>query len=71
LTETKAPADTYDGSHYSREVNERVLAALLADNSDLAVDWRHDDTSTIAALYHRRVAQFIAQTTPAKASPTR
>ena len=71
LTETKAPADTYDGSHYSREVNERVLAALLADKSDLAVDWRRDDTATIAALYHQRVAQFIARTTPAKASATR
>jgi hypothetical protein len=71
LTESKAPADTYDGSHYSREVNERVLAALLADKSDLAVDWRRDDASTIAALYHQRIAQFISRTTPAKASSAR
>jgi len=68
LTETKAPADTYDGSHYSRELNERVLAALFADNSDLGLDWRRNDTATITALYRERVAQFVAKTTPAKAS---
>jgi hypothetical protein len=68
LTETKAPADTYDGSHYSRELNGRVLAALLADNSDLGLDWRRNDTATITALYRERVAQFVAKTTPAKSS---
>jgi len=71
LTESKAPADTYDGSHYSRKANERVLAGLLANKSDLAVDWRRQDAAAIAALYHQRLAEFIAQTTPTKASSTR
>jgi hypothetical protein len=66
LTESKAPADTYDGSHYSREANERVLAALLAGKSELAVDWGVDDAATITARYHRRIAQFIAKTTSGK-----
>jgi hypothetical protein len=68
VTASKAPADTYDGSHYSREVNERVLAGMLANKSDLAVDWRLEDTATIAARYRHSLTQFIAQTTPAKAS---
>jgi hypothetical protein len=71
MTESTAPADTYDGSHYSREVNEHVLAALLADKNDLVLDWRREDSATIAALYRQRVAQFIAKTTQAEASSTR
>ena len=71
LTESKAPADTYDGSHYSREANERVLAGLLANKSDLALDWRGQDAATIAALYRQRVAQFIAKTSRPETGSTR
>jgi hypothetical protein len=71
VTGSKAPADTYDGSHYSREVNERVLAGLLANKSDLAVDWRREDVATIAARYRQRLTQFIAQTTQAETSSSR
>ena len=70
MTETKAPADTYDGSHYSRELNERVLAALFADNSDLGLDWRRNDKATITALYRERVVQFVAKTAQAKTGST-
>jgi len=62
MTKSKDPKDTYDGSHYSRSVNERVLDALLADQTDPAVDWRHDSVTAITALYHDRLAQFIAAT---------
>jgi hypothetical protein len=56
LTESKE--GTYDGSHYSRVVNERVLAGLMANASDVAVDWRKEDLPAIAGLYHRRLAEF-------------
>lgn len=68
MTESKAPADTYDGSHYSREVNARVLAALIADSSDAAVDWHRENTATITERYRQALAQFIAKTTGAKAA---
>lgn len=71
LTESKAPGDTYDGSHYSREANERVLAALLAGKSELAVDWRADDVATITARYRQRIAQFVAKTASNKAASAR
>jgi hypothetical protein len=71
LTKSKAPADTYDGSHYSRKANERVVAALFAEKSDLALDWRRADRATIAALYRQRLDQFIAETSQAKAEATR
>jgi hypothetical protein len=70
MTESKAPADTYDGSHYSREVNERVLAALLADKTDLALDWHREDAAAIVARYRGSLTQFIAKTSQAKARPT-
>ena len=69
LTESKE--GTYDGSHYSRAVNARVVAGLLANQSDLAVDWRREDAAAIAALYHRRLAQFIETTTEAEAGSKR
>ena len=47
LTLSKAPADTYDGSHYSREANEPVLAGLIAGKSDLALDWKSRDAAAI------------------------
>jgi len=36
---------------------------LMANQSDLAVDWRKEDLPTITALYHRRLAEFIETTT--------
>src|SRR5262249_14852863 len=38
LTESKKPSDTYDGSHYSREANGKVLAALIANKGETALD---------------------------------
>ena len=46
-----------------RSVNARVLAGLMAKQSDLAVDWRKEDLAAITALYHRRLAEFIETTT--------
>ncbi len=71
LTLSKAPADTYDGSHYSRQANEPVLAGLLAGKSDLALDWHRQDAAATAALYHQRLAEFIAQAGRKEASSAR
>jgi len=43
LTESRAPADTYDGSHYSREANERVLAGCSPTRQTWRWNWRLDD----------------------------
>src|SRR5438477_3237472 len=40
---TEAKEGTYDGSHYTRAVNARVLAGLMANESDLAVDWHKEE----------------------------
>jgi hypothetical protein len=69
LTESKE--GTYDGSHYMRAVNARVLAGLMANQSDLAVDWRKEDVAAITALYHKRLAQFMETTTEAEAGAKR
>jgi hypothetical protein len=69
LTESKE--GTYDGSHYMRAVNARVLAGLLANQSDLAVDWRKEDVAAITALYHKRLAQFMETATEAEAGAKR
>ena len=50
-----------------RAVNARVLAGLMADQSDLAVDWRRADLEAITTLYHRRLAEFMETTTEAEA----
>jgi len=71
MTESKAPADTYDGSHYSRAVNERVLAGLMANKSDQALDWRGQEPAAIVALYRERLAQFIARSGKAEANSDR
>jgi hypothetical protein len=71
LTESKNPADTYDGIHYSRAVNGQVLAALLASKTDAALDWRADDGATAAAHYKRLIADFMMMTAQAEASPAR
>ena len=63
LTLSKAPTDTYDGMHYSRAVNGRVLADLLANRSTIALDWRGEGSTATAALLRRRLAQFVATTT--------
>jgi hypothetical protein len=68
---TEGKEGTYDGSHYSREVNARVLSGLLASQSDIAVDWRRQDVAAITALYHRRLAQFIETTTEAEGGAKR
>jgi len=68
---TKGKEGTYDGSHYARAANERVLAGLLAGQSDVAVDWRKEDVAEITALYHRRLAEFMETATEAEAAPKR
>lgn len=60
LTTTKLPADTYDGVHYSRAVNQRVLTDLLADHSGIALEWRSKDSAATATLLHSQLAQFVA-----------
>src|SRR5260370_34519256 len=37
---TEGKEGTYDGSHYARSVNAKILAGLLADQSHIAGDWR-------------------------------
>ena len=71
LTLSKDPKDTYDGSHYSRKANERVLAALLADREDAAIAWRGRDAATLTPVYRDRLADFMATTSRAEASPQR
>jgi len=68
---TQSKEGTYDGSHYTRAVNARVLAGLMAKQSDLAVAWRKEDLAAITALYHRRLAEFMETTAEAEASPKR
>jgi hypothetical protein len=60
---TQRKDETYDGSHYMRAVNARVLAGLVTNQSDLAVDWRKEDLAAITALYHKRLAQSMDTTT--------
>ena len=67
LTLSKDPKDTYDGSHYSRKANEPVLAALLADRQDAAIDWRGRDAATLIPVYRDRLADFMATTSRAEA----
>ena len=68
---TEGKEGTYDGSHYSRAVNAKVLAGLLANQSDVALDWHRQDLAAITALYHRRLAQFIETTSEAEGSAKR
>ena len=68
---TEGKEGTYDGSHYSRAVNARVVAGLMADQSDLAVDWRREDLAAVTALYHRRLAEFMETVTEAEADTKR
>ena len=44
---TESKQDTYDGSHYSRGVNARVVAALFGNDRELAIDWRRADAPTV------------------------
>jgi hypothetical protein len=48
-----------------------VLTGLMADQSDVAVDWRKEDVAAITALYHRRLAEFMETTTEAEAGANR
>jgi hypothetical protein len=66
---TESKEDTYDGSHYSRAANIRVVAALFGNDRDLAVDWRRTDGSTVIADYHERLAQFMTTAAQAAAEP--
>ena len=68
---TRSKEGTYDGSHYSRATNARVLAGLMANESDLAVDWRKEDMETITSFYHKRLEEFMGSITAAEASPKR
>jgi hypothetical protein len=68
---TRGKEGTYDGSHYSRATNARVLSGLMDNQSDLAVDWRKEDMVAITALYHKRLAEFMGTITEAEASTKR
>ena len=68
---TRSTEGTYDGSHYTRVVNARVLAGLMANQSDIAVDWRKEDVAAITELYHRRLTEFIGTITEAEAGTKR
>ena len=68
---TRGKEGTYDGSHYSRAANAPVLAGLMANQSDLAVDWRKQDLAAVTELYHQRLAEFIGATTGAEARAKR
>jgi hypothetical protein len=49
-----------------RAAKARVLAGLMANQSDLAVDWQKEDLAAITALYHRRLAAFMDTMTEAE-----
>jgi hypothetical protein len=55
----------------ARVTRGRVLAGLMANKSDVAVDWRKDDVAAIIALYHKRLAEFMETTTEAEAGTKR
>jgi len=40
-----------------------MLAGLMANQSDVAVDWWKDDVAAIIAIYHKRLAEFTETTT--------
>ncbi|HEX3538570.1 MAG TPA: hypothetical protein VHU15_17555 [Stellaceae bacterium] len=61
-TLSKSPKETYDGLHYSREANVQVMADLLANRSDTAIDWKREDRQAVAALFQRRFTEFFATT---------
>ncbi len=67
LTTSKSPNDTYDGVHYSRTANQRVLADLLGSRSGIALDWRGEDPAATAATLRSRLEQFRATLTPVDA----
>jgi hypothetical protein len=69
LTQSKNPNDTYDGIHYSRAVNGQVLAALLADKTDLALDWHAQEAAAGGARYRNMLADFVTTLAQAEASP--
>jgi len=69
LTESKE--GTYDGSHYTRAVNARVLTGLMAGGSEVAVDWRKRDLAAITELYHRRLAEFTERATDTEPGESR
>jgi hypothetical protein len=71
MTQSKNPADTYDGVHYSRAVNGRVLAALIANKTDAALDWHAEDAAAASARYRGLLADFMTTTAQAEASPGR
>jgi len=52
-------------------VKVRVLQGLLADQSDIAIDWGKEKVSAITALYHRCLTQFMETTTEAEAGAKR
>ena len=66
---TASKEGTYDGSHYSRAVNARVAGALLANTSDLWIEWRKGEEPTVIADYRQRLAQFMATADQAAADP--
>jgi hypothetical protein len=67
-TITASKEGTYDGSHYSRAVNAKVAAALLASKTDLAIDWRSGDEASVTADYRARLAQFMTTAQTASGS---
>jgi hypothetical protein len=69
LTQSKNPSDTYDGIHYSRAVNGQVLAGLLADKTDLALDWHAEDSAAASARYRSLLADFMTTTAQAEDGP--
>ena len=68
---TAGKEGTYDGSHYSRAVNTRVVAAMLAKTSDLWLEWKKGEGPSVSADYRERLARFTASADQAAETKTR
>lgn len=63
-TVTAGTDNTYDGIHYSDDVNDQIVDALSSGNPGFGVDWKRQSLQEIAALYDERLATLVPQ--PAK-----
>jgi hypothetical protein len=72
-TVTASTNNTYDGIHYTDDVNAQTVDALSSGHPGFGIDWRRNSFAEIAALYDERLATLIPS--PAKiaepASPPR
>ena len=55
---TVKPANTYDGTHYSSDVNARIAEGLLSDLAPYAIDLKHMTTVEATNAYRARLGKY-------------